>query len=66
MAVTHDGGVAKRRTRANPVGAIVEEVQVAIHDDEPCADLEVLTSGAERPVALAHTGIERFNRNVMV
>ncbi|MNE51755.1 hypothetical protein D3C80_1463980 [compost metagenome] len=58
--------VAKRCAWAEPVGAVVEHVEVAVHDDETAADHEVLLAGGERPVAVLHPGVGLLDRSPAV
>ncbi|MNQ99030.1 hypothetical protein D3C85_1147510 [compost metagenome] len=51
---------------AKPVGAVIELVKVAVHDDEASADHVVLAPGSQRPFPGAETAVELFGGHITV
>ncbi|MOA27471.1 hypothetical protein D3C78_1483520 [compost metagenome] len=49
-----------------PIGTVVQLVEVAIHDDETIADHVVLATARDRPLAGPETAIELFGRHLAV
>lgn len=60
VGIAEQRRVAKRGARGEPVGAVIEHVEVAVGDDEPRADHEVLPACGQAPVAYAQSAVGLF------